>query len=169
MLAFGIDPGSQNTGFGVIRTRGSKLEYIDAGVIRTPNGAALEDRLLTIYLGLEAKLLEHRPDLVVLEAIFHHENSRSALVLGHARGVALLAARRSEASIDELSPAEVKKAVSGSGRADKHQMKEMVRMLLGLAKAPASDAADALAVAIAGSARARSPLLAARSARQAPR
>lgn len=169
MLAFGIDPGSIKTGFGVVRVSGSRLEFIDAGVIRTESGAPLAERLLDIFAALETQLAAHRPDLVVLESIFHHESARSALVLGHARGVALLAARRSCAETLELSPAEVKKAVSGSGRADKHQMKEMIRMLLALQKAPASDAADALAVAIAGSARARSPLLSAVPARRAPR
>lgn len=169
MLCFGVDPGSIKTGFGVIHVRGNRVDFIDAGVIRTESGAPLADRLQQIFQTLEAKLAEHGPELVVLESIFHHESARSALVLGQARGVALLAARRSQAELLELSPAEVKKAVTGSGRADKHQMKEMIRMLLGLERALASDAADALAVAIAGSARARSPILTAVSARRGPR
>lgn len=169
MLCFGIDPGSIKTGFGVIRARGNRIDYLDAGVIRTEPGAPLAERLLHIFLALEAELAEHRPELVVLESIFHHESAKSALVLGQARGVALLAARRSQAELLELTPAEVKKAVTGSGRADKRQMKEMIRVLLGLPKAPASDAADALAVAIAGSARARSPLVTAVSARRSAR
>lgn len=168
MLCFGIDPGSQKTGFGVVRIIGSRIEFIDAGVIRTEAGTPLPVRLVEIFSALEAKLALHTPEVVVIESIFHHESAKSALVLGHARGVALLAAERAGAATLELSPAEIKKAVSGSGRADKHQMKEMVRVLLGLPKAPASDAADALAAAIAGSARARSPMLRAQPARRSP-
>jgi crossover junction endodeoxyribonuclease RuvC len=95
---------------------------------------------------------------VFLESLFHAKNAKSALVLGHARGVALLAARQSRAQIDEVSPAEVKKAVTGRGRAEKFQVQEMVRLILGLPAAQPADASDALAIAIAGSARARSPL-----------
>ncbi len=90
-----------------------------------------------------------------LESIFHHQSAKSALILGHARGVALLAASRCDRPVREISPAEVKKAVTGSGRSDKHQVQEMIRIQLGLRERAPSDASDALAIAIAGSIRSR--------------
>lgn len=155
MITFGIDPGSQKTGFGVIRVEGSSYTMIDAGVIRMEQGAPLADRLNEIYERLSACMAEHAPDRIYLEAIFHQKNAQSALVLGHARGVALLAAAKRACPIGEITPAEVKKAVTGRGNADKHQVQEMVRILLALDKKFAQDASDALAIAIAGASRAR--------------
>lgn len=160
MIAFGIDPGSHRTGWGVVLMEGNRLSWIDAGVIHAVSEAPLSDRIEQIYRELVGHLQTHTPDHVFLESMFHHKNAKSALVLGHARGVALLAARVTSRQIDELSPSEVKKAVTGNGRAEKMQVQEMVRILLGMpARAPA-DASDALAIAIAGAQRARSPIAA---------
>lgn len=131
---------------------------IGAGVIQAEESAPLCDRVATVFEGLRAELVRHAPDQVFLESLFHHKSVRSALVLGHARGVALLAARMSVSNIDELSPAEIKKAVTGNGRAEKPQVQEMVRIILGLRERAPTDASDALAVAIAGAQRAASPI-----------
>ena len=160
MIVFGIDPGSHNTGWGAIEIRGNAMRCLELGVIRAPSDAPLSVRVEPIFEGLSIAIRAHAPDVVFLESIFHHKNARSALVLGHARGVALLAARLCGRDVHEVSPAEVKKAVTGSGRADKRQVQEMVKMLLGLEKAAPADASDALAIAIAGSTRARSPIAA---------
>lgn len=160
MIAFGIDPGSHRTGWGVIRMEGNRLSWIDAGVIRADQEAALSERIAQVFEELNLRLAAHRPDHVFLESVFHHKSAKSALVLGHARGVALLAARLAARPIDELAPAEVKKAVTGNGRAEKNQVQAMVKMLLGLEATPQADAADALAIAIAGAQRARSPFAA---------
>lgn len=158
MISFGIDPGSHRTGFGVVLVQGNVLRWIDHGVIRTGEDDPLSERLHAIHSALTLSLAAHRPTHVFLESVFHHKSARSALILGHARGVALLAARAAMCSIGELTPAEVKQAVTGSGRADKHQIQHMVKALLGMPEAAPADAADALAVAIAGTTRARSPL-----------
>ena len=162
MIVFGIDPGSHKTGWGVIDIRGNQIRFIDCGVIRAKRTDSLSERIQEIYEGLVERLEKHQPERVCLESIFHHKSAKSALVLGHARGVALLAAKRhTEAELHEISPAEVKKAVTGHGRADKRQVQEMIKVLLGLPEVPAEDAADALAVAIAGSNRVRETLPAA--------
>lgn len=155
MIAFGIDPGSLRTGWGVVRAEGSRLLSIDFGVIRADDGAPLPRRLELIFDELSAHLDRTRPSEVFLESIFHHQSARSALVLGQARGVAMLAAEKAKCPIGEIAPAEVKKAVTGSGRADKTQVGELIRIQLGLAERPPADAADALAVAIAGATRSR--------------
>ncbi len=150
MIAFGIDPGSYRTGWGVVVANGSRLSCRGFGVISAPQGVALQDRLATIFEGLSECLRLKQPDVVFLESIFHHRSAKSALVLGHARGVALLAAGQGAHALGELTPAEIKKSVTGSGRADKQQVQEMVRILLGLETKAPPDAADALALAIAG-------------------
>ncbi len=150
MRAFGIDPGSRRTGWGVIDAHGSTLEFVQAGVIDLDETLELSERLATLHDGLSGVLERHKPDCVFLESAFHHKNARSALVLGHARGVALLSARQAVGTLGEVAPMAVKKAVTGSGRADKAQVQSMIRVILGLTAVPAEDAADALAVAIAG-------------------
>jgi crossover junction endodeoxyribonuclease RuvC len=155
VITFGIDPGSQKTGYGVIRVEGSSYRCLAAQVIRTEQGAPLHERLRLIYERLTKALEEHAPDHVFLESMFHHKNAQSAIVLGEARGVALLAASMRSVPLGEISPAEVKKAVTGRGNADKGQVQEMVRILLGLEKRAAQDASDALAIAIAGASRVR--------------
>jgi crossover junction endodeoxyribonuclease RuvC len=146
---FGIDPGSERTGYGCIDTDGSRHCLVVCGAISTPSKAEFPDKLLVIYRALGRLLAECRPDSVAVESVFYAANVRSALKLGHARGVALLAAVEGGYPIAEYAPAEIKRAVVGYGRAEKHQVQEMVRLLLGLAEAPEPhDAADALAVAI---------------------
>jgi crossover junction endodeoxyribonuclease RuvC len=155
VICFGIDPGSRRTGWGAVRMDGSRLSQVGCGVIAADLDGSMPDRLREIFDGLEAALAAHSPDVVFLESIFHHKSVRSALVLGQARGVALLAAGGAGRPVGEVSPAEVKKAVTGSGRAEKGQVQEMVRVLLGQERRAQADAADALAIAIAGATRAR--------------
>jgi crossover junction endodeoxyribonuclease RuvC len=122
---------------------------IACGAIAGVTQATLPVRLQTIHTRLSALITEHRPDCVVIENLFHARNVKSALVLGHARGVAVLAAVQAGVAMVEYTPAEIKASVVGYGRADKHQMQQMVKLLLGLDAAPTPhDAADALAVAI---------------------
>ena len=149
MKIFGIDPGSRRTGYGCIASDGSRHRLIVCGTIAAPPSALLPDRLLAIHAGLRALIAEHRPDCVAVEDIFHARNVRSALLLGHARGVALLAASESGVPVVAYTPAEIKRAVVGYGRAEKRQVQSMVRLLLRLDAPPSPhDVADALAVAI---------------------
>lgn len=151
MRILGVDPGSSVTGFGVIeRAAAGRRGFVHVahGTLRTPPGAALPQRLESIRLRLCEVVAEHAPDVAVVERVFVHANVRSALVLGQARGVVLAALASGGLHIEEVSPREVKKAVTGSGDADKAQVKQMVAKLLGLAIEPASDAADALALAL---------------------
>jgi crossover junction endodeoxyribonuclease RuvC len=146
---FGIDPGSGRTGYGCIETDGSSHRVILSGAITTPALASFPEKLLRIHTALVALLLECRPDCVAIENLFHAANAKSALKLGHARGVAMLAAVEAGLPVAEYSPAEIKRAVVGYGRAEKHQVQQMVKLILGLAVLPSPhDAADALAVAI---------------------
>ncbi len=149
MRIFGIDPGSERTGYGCIDTDGSHHRLVACGAITAPSDADFPERLLAIHEGLRALLDEHHPDCVAIEDVFHARNVRSALKLGHARGVALLAATQAGVPVTAYTPAEVKRAVVGYGRAEKHQVQQMVCLLLGLTRAPSPyDASDALAIAI---------------------
>ena len=149
MKIFGIDPGSERTGYGCIETAGSRQRLVICGSLAAPARATFPDKLMAIHAGLAALLARHRPDCVAVENIFYARNVRSALKLGHARGVALLAASEARVPVVEYSPAEIKRAIVGYGRAEKGQMQQMVKLLLGLAAPPSPhDAADALAVAI---------------------
>jgi crossover junction endodeoxyribonuclease RuvC len=149
MRIFGIDPGSDRTGYGCVDTDGSRHRIVAAGAIATAAGAAFPDKLLVIHSRLAALILEHRPDCIAIENLFHAVNARSALKLGHARGVAMLAAVQAGVPVSEYTPAEIKRAVVGYGRAEKPQVQQMIKRLLGLAAIPSPhDAADALAVAI---------------------
>jgi crossover junction endodeoxyribonuclease RuvC len=143
----GIDPGSHVTGWGVIEADGPRLRRVDSGVIRA-SGDALGVRLAAIHRDLEALIARLAPQAAALEAVFTHRNPRSALLLGHARGAALVACSLAGLAAAEYPPARVKAAVSGYGRADKLQVQQMVQRLLGLDARPRSDEADALAVAI---------------------
>jgi len=146
---FGIDPGSVRTGYGCIDTDGRRHTMIACGAIIPEAGAALPDRLEDIHTKLRALITRHRPDCVAIENLFHAKNVKSALVLGHARGVAVLAAVQAGVPIAEYTPAAIKSSVVGHGRADKNQIQQMVKLLLGLSTVPAPhDAADALAIAI---------------------
>ena len=149
MKIFGIDPGSERTGYGCIETDGSRSRVVACGAIRTPTVASFPQKLQVIHAQLSVLIADCHPDCVAIESLFHAVNARTALKLGHARGVAMLAAVQAGLPIAEYTPAEIKRAVVGYGRAEKHQVQQMVKLLLGLAAIPSPhDAADALAVAI---------------------
>ncbi len=149
MRIFGIDPGSERTGYGCVETDGTHHRIVTSGAITAPSLAAFPAKLLTIHTRLAVLIAEHRPDCVAIENLFHATNVRSALKLGHARGVAMLAAVEAGVPVVEYTPAEIKRAVVGYGRAEKHQVQQMVKLILGLSAVPSPhDAADALAVAI---------------------
>ena len=149
MRIFGIDPGSVRTGYGCVDSDGSRHHLMMCGALSPAAGAALPERLHHIHRELLRLIRLQQPDCVVVENLFHARNVRSALVLGHARGVAVLAAVEAGLPVLEYTPAEIKMAVVGYGRAEKPQVQQMVKLLLGLERVPAPhDAADALAVAI---------------------
>jgi len=145
----GIDPGLANTGFGIVRVAGTSMSAIDGGVIETPSDLPAETRLGRIHAALRELIDWHEPASVALEDLYFGKNVRSALAVGQARGVAMLAASERGLSCSDYTPQAVKMAVCGSGGAAKEQVQQMVGVLLGLPSPPASDhAADALAVAI---------------------
>lgn len=143
----GIDPGSRVTGYGVIEVEGVRSRHLAHGCIRC-DGGDLSDRLLRIHAGLVDVIAAHRPGEVAVESVFVNRNISSALVLGQARGAAIVAVAGSGLWLSEYAPAQVKSAVVGSGRAEKAQVQHMICVLLELDRKPAADAADALAVAI---------------------
>jgi crossover junction endodeoxyribonuclease RuvC len=146
---FGIDPGSERTGYGCVESVGSRQRIVSSGAITSPAGASFPEKLRLIHHRLTTILAECAPDCVAIESLFHAANVRSALKLGHARGVAMLAAVEAGLPVVEYTPAEVKRAVVGYGRAEKHQVQQMVKLILGLPAVPSPhDAADALAIAI---------------------
>ena len=149
IVVMGIDPGLANTGFGVVRVAGGRISAIDGGVIEAPVSEPAERRLATIHAQL-AKLIEwHEPAAVGLEQVYFGKNVRSAIAVGEARGVAMLAAASRGVPCFDYTPQAVKLAVCGSGGADKRQVQQMVGTLLNLSSPPDSDhTADALAVAI---------------------
>lgn len=145
----GIDPGAANTGFGVVRTIGEKMVALDGGVIETAPDMAVEQRLEKVHDSLRQLIVWHEPKAMALEDLFFGRNVGSALSVGQARGVALLAAAQRGVPCFDYTPQAVKKAVCGSGSAGKAQVQQMVASLLGLPEPPGSDhAADAFAVAI---------------------
>lgn len=148
MRILGIDPGSSATGYGLVERRGSRVVHVAHGTLRPPRGAVLADRLAFLHAALWALLEERAPDCVAIERVFVAASPRAALVLGHARGVALAAAAGRRLLVAEYAPSEVKLAVTGSGAAEKPQVQAMVRRLLLLAVLPPRDAADALAIAL---------------------
>lgn len=150
MLVIGIDPGTATTGYGLVREGpDGSLQVLDYGVILTPPDLPMPERLLELYRKLTELLLLHRPESSAVEKLFFQRNVRTALSVGQARGVALLALAEAGLPIGEYTPLEVKQAVAGYGGADKNQVQQMVRSLLDLPDIPRpDDAADALAVAI---------------------
>ena len=149
MRIFGIDPGSIRTGYGCVETNGTRHRLVTYGVLSAPRASTFPEKLHFIHDGLAKLIRTASPECVVIENLFHARNVRSALVLGHARGVAVLAAVEAGLPVVEYTPSEIKLAVSGYGRAEKPQLQHMVKLLLGLDSAPSPhDAADALAVAI---------------------
>jgi crossover junction endodeoxyribonuclease RuvC len=149
MLVLGIDPGTARTGFGLVRQDQQKLQMVDFGVITTSPDDPMPLRLGQLHDQLEALLRLHQPDLAAVEQLFFQTNVKSAISVGQARGVALLALAQAGLEVGEYTPNDIKQAVVGYGGADKHQIQEMVRMMLEMEETPKpDDAADALAVAI---------------------
>jgi crossover junction endodeoxyribonuclease RuvC len=149
MLVLGIDPGTANTGYGLVRSSGSRLHALEEGVISTRPGVPIERRLADIHARVGELLDTHRPDALAIEELYFGVNVRSAFAVGQARGVILLAAGQRGIPSRAYTPQQVKAAVCGHGRAGKEQVARMATRLLGLAGPPATDhAADALAVAI---------------------
>lgn len=148
MRIFGIDPGSTVTGYGIIAIEGNRLRHIDNGIIRPKSSAPYPDRLALIYESLVKLLHQFTPTTVAVEEVFVAKNVRSALHLGQARGVAILAATQAGLPIHEFSTRTVKQAIVGYGNATKEQIQMMTARLLHLPEQAAVDAADALAVAI---------------------
>ncbi|HLF28414.1 MAG TPA: crossover junction endodeoxyribonuclease RuvC [Anaerolineae bacterium] len=149
MIVLGLDPGTATTGYGFIREENNSLKAVAYGAITTPADWALAQRLVALHRALSDLLALHQPSSAAVEQLFFSRNVRTALAVGHARGVMLLALAQTGLRVSEYTPLEVKQAITGYGRADKKQMQEMVRVLLGLASIPKpDDVADALAVAI---------------------
>ena len=149
MVFLGIDPGTAITGYGLIREEGSSLRAVAYGAITTPPDLALPQRLVLLHRALDDLIRLHRPASAAVEQIFFSRNARTALAVGHARGVVLMTLAQAGLPVAEYTPLEVKQAVTGYGRADKRQIQEMVRVLIGLPQIPKpDDAADALAIAI---------------------
>ena len=158
VVVMGIDPGVANTGFGVVRVAGGQISAIDGGVIEVPPGDPAETRLARIHTELEGLIGWHEPAAIALEDLYFGKNVRSAIAVGQARGVVMLAAANHDVPCFDYTPQEVKMAVCGSGAADKAQVQHMVGALLRLPQRPRSDhAADALAVAICHAGHLRAP------------
>lgn len=148
MITLGIDPGTALLGFGVISSNGDP-QVLDFGVVATSPDRPMPQRLAELFDAVVELLDRHRPDVVAIEQLFFARNVTTAIAVGQARGVVLLAAAKASTPVVEYSPSEVKHAVVGYGKAIKSQMQEMVRILLGLDQVPQpDDAADALAVAL---------------------
>jgi len=149
VLVLGIDPGTAITGYGLVREDRAGLTLVDYGVITTAAGRPLPERLQVIYQGLVDVAREHQPQQAAVEELFFSRNVRTALSVGHARGVTLLALADAGLAIHEYKPLEIKQAITGYGGAGKQQVQEMVRLLLELDTVPEpDDAADAVAVAV---------------------
>ncbi len=149
VVILGIDPGTANTGYGVVARRGGRLVALDGGVIETSPRADAGARLADIHARVGELITEHRPEAVAVEDLYFGTNARSAFAVGQARGVVLLAAGQAGLECVSYTPQQVKGAVCGSGRAAKDQVQRMVQAVLSLAELPAPDhASDALAVAI---------------------
>ncbi len=144
----GIDPGSRITGYGIIEKHGCRLGFVSCGTIRTEKEKDFSRRLLAIFEGLSAVILQQQPEVCAVEDLFVAHNPRSALKLGQARGTAVVAAMKQGLAVYDYSPRMVKQSVAGYGQAQKEQVQHMVQVLLELSGSPTSDAADALAVAI---------------------
>lgn len=149
MRVIGIDPGTAITGWGIVEGSGSELQMVAVGTITTAAGTPLPERLQIIYHELTAIIGQWQPSTAAIEELFFSKNAKTALAVGHGRGVAMLALANADLSITEYKPLEVKQAITGHGGADKKQMQQMVKLLLALDDIPRpDDAADALAIAI---------------------
>ncbi len=149
MVIMGIDPGIAIVGYGVVKYEGNKFTPMDYGSIRTDSSTGLSQRLLYIYNRLEEIIEKYKPDAISIEELFFNKNIKTALTVGHGRGVAVLAAARANIEVFEYTPLQVKQSVVGYGRAEKTQVQHMIKVILNLKKTPKpDDVADALAVAI---------------------
>jgi len=150
-IVLGIDPGIADTGYGFIKVGANKLECLAYGSIKTTPNLSLPERLSKLYQDLTTLIKLYQPQEAAVEQLFFNKNVRTALIVGQARGVALLALNQSGLVINDFTPAQVKSAVSAYGKASKQQVQKMVKLILGLEEIPKpDDAADALAVAICG-------------------
>ena len=149
MIVLGVDPGAGTTGYGVIARNGGSFSLLECGVVRTDPASPLPKRLREIYEGVSEVLARHKADVVAVEGVFYGKNVRTTVILGHARGAILLAATMRDLPVAEYSPAEIKNAVVGTGRATKEQVQFMIQRLLRLKEPPRpADAADGVAVAL---------------------
>ncbi len=149
LLILGIDPGTRISGFGLIRKDGSSLSPVDYGCIRPPPTKTLTERYEILFDGIDALIERYQPHEMAVETQYVQKNIQSAIKLGMARGIIIIAARKKGIPVFEYSPAKAKKAVVGNGRASKQQVQGMIRMRLQLSKIPEpEDAADALALAV---------------------
>jgi len=149
MIVLGVDPGLATTGYGIVEARGDARSLIECGVVRTDARDPLPERLRTIYEGICEVLARHTPDALAVEGVFYGRNVRTTVILGHARAAALLAGTLHGLAVAEYAPAEVKNAITGTGRATKEQVQFMVQRLLRLRTPPSPvDAADGVAVAL---------------------
>ena len=149
VIVLGIDPGTANTGYGVVLASGQRLAALDGGVIATDKGDRLETRLARIHARVRDLIFEHKPQAIAIEDLFFGSNARSAFSVGQARGAVMLTAGLCAVPAYSYTPQEVKQAVCGNGRAEKGQVQRMVQAVLSLTELPQPDhAADALAVAI---------------------
>jgi len=149
VLVLGVDPGTATTGYGIIEVKGYQYKMVDYGCIKTSPRCAVPQRLQKLYQQVVRLLNAYRPAVVAVEELFFNKNVRTALAVGQARGVVLLAAASQDIQVVEYTPLQVKQGVVGYGRASKRQVQEMVKILLKLDKVPRpDDAADALAIAI---------------------
>lgn len=148
----GIDPGLNITGYGVIEAAGQGARLLEAGIVRTKTKGTLSQRLVELHAGLTEILQLHRPDLMALEQLFsHYQRPRTAILMGHARGVICLCAELASVPVEHYEPTRVKRLLTGNGRAPKPQMQSAVKQQLGLATTPEpADVADALAIALCG-------------------
>jgi crossover junction endodeoxyribonuclease RuvC len=149
MIIFGIDPGFAITGYGIVKYEGNKFSVVDYGAITTASTMELQKRLLHLHDSLEKLIGQYKPDAIAIEELFFNKNIKTALTVGHGRGVAVLAAAESGVEVFEYTPLQVKQSVVGYGRAEKGQVQQMVKIILNLPKIPKpDDVADALAIAI---------------------
>lgn len=149
MVILGIDPGIAIVGYGIIKYDGTKHKVINYGAVKTSSSMELTERLKVIYEELSRIIISYRPDVAAVEELFFNKNVKTALSVGHGRGVALLSVANNGLNVYEYTPLQVKQAVVGYGRADKHQVQSMVKAILSLETVPKpDDVADALAVAI---------------------
>lgn len=148
MIILGIDPGSRKTGYGLISKEGNRLVHVDNGAIFTQSAKDFPQRLQKIFAGISEIIDQYRPEAVAVENVFLAKNAQSALKLGQARGAAIVAAVSVGLSVYEYTALQVKQAVVGTGRAEKHQVQQMIKVLLNLPEVAQEDASDALAVAV---------------------